>query len=117
MPLVDRYTLGGSIKIGGQDIKEVSQGSLRRSVGVVPQDTMLFNDTIGYNIGYGDLTASEDEVMAVARKAQLDSSIARMPQVRGQGHRLLEGRCAPRLWCKVLACRHLRGVGYGCSGI
>lgn len=51
-------------------------------MGVVPQDTVLFNDTIGYNIGYGNLEASQEEVMGVARKAQLDSSIARMPQVR-----------------------------------
>lgn len=59
----------------------MSQGSLRRSIGVVPQDTVLFNDTIGYNIAYGDLTAPEEDVRGVARKAQLDSSIANMPQV------------------------------------
>ncbi|CBN75449.1 iron-sulfur clusters transporter atm1, mitochondrial precursor [Ectocarpus siliculosus] len=70
----------GSIKIAGQDIKEVSQASLRRAVGVVPQDTVLFNDTIGYNIAYGDLCAGTEEVEEAARKAQLDSSIASMPQ-------------------------------------
>ncbi|CAM9655195.1 unnamed protein product [Ectocarpus sp. 6 AP-2014] len=73
----------GSIKIAGQDIKEVSQASLRREVGVVPQDTVLFNDTIGYNIAYGDLCAGTEEVEEAARKAQLDSSIASMPQGYG----------------------------------
>lgn len=70
-----------SIKIAGQDIEKVSQTSLRRAVGVVPQDTVLFNDTIGYNIAYGDLNAAAEEVAAVARKAQLDASVANMPQV------------------------------------
>ncbi|CAN0248471.1 unnamed protein product, partial [Ectocarpus sp. 13 AM-2016] len=73
----------GSIKIAGQDVKEVSQASLRRAVGVVPQDTVLFNDTIGYNIAYGDLCAGTEEVEEAARKAQLDSSIANMPQGYG----------------------------------
>lgn len=50
-------------------------------MGVVPQDTVLFNDTIGYNIAYGDLTASDAQVKEVSEKAQLDRSIARMPQV------------------------------------
>ncbi|CAN0415515.1 unnamed protein product, partial [Hapterophycus canaliculatus] len=78
-------TFFNSIKIAGQDVKEVSQASLRRAVGVVPQDTVLFNDTIGYNIAYGDLTAGEEEVEEAARKAQLDASIASMPQVsRGE---------------------------------
>jgi len=53
-------------------------------VGVVPQDTVLFNDTIGYNIAYGNLDAGPEEVTEVARKAQLDGSIASMPQVRGE---------------------------------
>lgn len=72
-----------SIKIAGQDIKGVSQTSLRQAVGVVPQDTVLFNDTIGYNIAYGDLAAGAEEVTEAARKAQLDAPIAGMPQVRG----------------------------------
>lgn len=62
----------------------MSQTSLRTAVGVVPQDTVLFNDTIGYNIAYGDLTAGPEEVTEAARKAQLDESIAGMPQVGGQ---------------------------------
>lgn len=60
----------------------MSQDSLRRAMGVVPQDTVLFNDTIGYNIAYGDLAASEEQVKEVAAKAKLDSSIDRMPDVR-----------------------------------
>lgn len=75
------FTPPRSIKIAGQDIEKVSQTSLRRAVGVVPQDTVLFNDTIGYNIAYGDLNAAAEEVAAVARKAQLDASVANMPQV------------------------------------
>ncbi|CAM9878675.1 unnamed protein product [Ascophyllum nodosum] len=70
----------GSIKVSGQEIKEVSQASLRRVVGVVPQDTVLFNDTIWYNVAYGDLSAPAEKVADVAQKAQLDASIARMPQ-------------------------------------
>lgn len=53
-------------------------------MGVVPQDTVLFNETIGYNIAYGNLDAGPGEVTEVARKAQLDGSIASMPQVRGE---------------------------------
>lgn len=64
----------------------MSQTSLRRAVGVVPQDTVLFNDTIGYNIAYGDLAAGAEEVTEAARKAQLDKSIAGMPQARGVAH-------------------------------
>lgn len=67
--------------MAGQDISEVSQESLRRAVGVVPQDTVLFNDTIWYNVAYGDLSAPAEKVAEVARKAQLDASIASMPQV------------------------------------
>ncbi|CAN0013165.1 unnamed protein product, partial [Laminaria digitata] len=71
---------GGSIEIAGQDIQKVSQASLRRAVGVVPQDTVLFNDTIGYNIAYGDLNAPPEEVAEAALKAQLHGSIANMPK-------------------------------------
>lgn len=81
---VSRDTLDApsvSVKVAGQDISEVSQASLRRAVGVVPQDTVLFNDTIWYNVAYGDLSASAEKVAEVARKAQLDASIASMPQV------------------------------------
>src|SRR5690606_21115500 len=69
----------GSIRIDGQDIREVSQLSLRRAIGIVPQDTVLFNDTIHYNIRYGRVEASDAEVAEAARAAQLDHLIAQLP--------------------------------------
>ena len=71
---------GGRVIIDGQDIREVSQQSLRAAIGVVPQDTVLFNDTIRYNIRYGRPDASEDEIRAAARLAQIDSFIEALPQ-------------------------------------
>ncbi|MCT7094638.1 ATP-binding cassette domain-containing protein, partial [Salmonella enterica] len=53
---------GGSISIDGQDIRDVTQESLRAVIGMVPQDTVLFNDTIAYNVRYGRITATEEEV-------------------------------------------------------
>ncbi|PJI43784.1 ABC transporter ATP-binding protein/permease [Ferrovibrio sp.] len=74
------YDIGsGSIRIDGQDIREVSQASLRRCIGIVPQDTVLFNDTILYNIRYGRVEASDADVAEAARLAQLDHLIARLP--------------------------------------
>ncbi len=70
---------GGSIRIDGQDIRDVSQLSLRQAIGIVPQDTVLFNDTILYNIRYGRTDASDAEVAEAARLAQLDQLIARLP--------------------------------------
>ncbi|WP_300300963.1 ABC transporter ATP-binding protein/permease [Ferrovibrio sp.] len=69
----------GCIRIDGQDIREVSQTSLRRAIGIVPQDTVLFNDTILYNIRYGRVDASDEDVAEAARLAQLDGLIARLP--------------------------------------
>ncbi|HSW15007.1 MAG TPA: ABC transporter ATP-binding protein/permease [Solimonas sp.] len=70
---------GGAIRIGGQDIRSVSQDSLRRLIGVVPQDTVLFNDTIRYNIAYGRPSAAPEEVEQAARLAHLDAFIAQLP--------------------------------------
>jgi ABC-type transport system involved in Fe-S cluster assembly fused permease/ATPase subunit len=69
----------GKIYIDGQNIQDVTQASLRKAIGIVPQDTVLFNDTIGYNIAYGDPSASIDEVHEAARAAQIDSFIKRLP--------------------------------------
>ena len=69
----------GRITIDGQDIARVSQASLRAALGLVPQDTVLFNDTIGYNIAYGRPSASQADVEAVARAAQIHDFIARQP--------------------------------------
>lgn len=71
---------GGQICIDGQDIRQVTQASLRAAIGIVPQDTVLFNDTIGYNIGYGRAEASQAEIEAAARGAQIHNFIAAQPQ-------------------------------------
>jgi len=70
---------GGRITIDGQDIARVTQTSLRAAIGIVPQDTVLFNDTIGYNIGYGREGASQAEIEAAARGAAIADFIARQP--------------------------------------
>ena len=69
----------GSITIDGQDIRDVTQTSLRAAVGMVPQDTVLFNDTIAYNIRYGRMDATEEAVQQAAELAQIDVFIASMP--------------------------------------
>jgi len=70
----------GSILIDGQNIQDVTQASLRKAIGIVPQDTVLFNDTIGYNIAYGNPSASMKEVHEAARAAQIDNFIERLPE-------------------------------------
>src|SRR3954451_9907746 len=70
---------GGAIEIDGQDIRDVTQDSLRRSIGVVPQDTVLFNDTIFYNIAYGRPEATREEVEAAARLAHIHDFVAALP--------------------------------------
>ncbi len=72
-------TTGGRILIDGQDIAQVRQATLRAAIGIVPQDTVLFNDTIGYNIAYGRDGASQDEVEAAARGAAIHGFIASTP--------------------------------------
>ncbi|MDX2288699.1 MAG: ABC transporter ATP-binding protein/permease [Hyphomicrobiaceae bacterium] len=69
----------GRVLIDGQDLRDVTQKSLRAAIGVVPQDTVLFNDTIAYNIRYGRHDASEEEVLAAARLAQIDTFIKALP--------------------------------------
>jgi ATP-binding cassette subfamily B protein len=70
---------GGAIMIDGQDIRDVTQDSLRASIGIVPQDTVLFNDTIYYNIAYGRPSATREEVMAAARAAHIHEFIESLP--------------------------------------
>ena len=70
----------GRITVDGQDIRDVTLASLRDSIGVVPQDTVLFNDTIGYNISYGDPTAPIERIERAARLAHLDGLLANLPQ-------------------------------------
>ena len=71
---------GGRVTIDGQDIREVTQSTLRGAMGVVPQDTVLFNDTIRYNIRYGRAGASPAEVEEAAKLAQIDGFIRQMPE-------------------------------------
>ena len=70
----------GRVTIDGQDIRDVTQKSLRRAIGIVPQDTVLFNDTIKYNIRYGRIGASDEEVKEAARLAQIDPNNKAAPQ-------------------------------------
>ncbi len=71
---------GGSVEIDGQDLRHVSQSSLRAALGVVPQDTVMFNDSIAYNIAYARPDASREEIERAARLAHLDEFIARLPE-------------------------------------
>jgi ATP-binding cassette subfamily B protein len=71
---------GGRITIDGQDIRQVTQGSLRQAIGIVPQDTVLFNDTVEYNIAYGRPGATRAEVEAAARAAHIHDFIAGTPK-------------------------------------
>lgn len=73
-------THSGNIRIDGQDIRKVTLESLRKSIGVVPQDTVLFNDTVFHNIHYGRLSASEEEVYNAARQAAIHDTIIKFPQ-------------------------------------
>ncbi len=69
----------GRILVDGQDIREVTQASLRAAIGVVPQDSVLFNDTIAYNIGYGRIGASQEEIREAARLARIADFIEQLP--------------------------------------
>jgi ATP-binding cassette subfamily B protein len=71
--------LGGAVRIDGQDLRDVTQDSLHAQIGVVPQDTVLFNDTVHYNIAYGRPEASEAEVIAAARAAKIHDFILSLP--------------------------------------
>jgi len=69
----------GSVTIDGQDLRDVTQASLRAVIGIVPQDTVLFNDTVRYNIAYGRIGANEAEIKEAARHAQIDKFIVELP--------------------------------------
>ena len=73
-------TTAGKVMIDGQDIRDVTQESLRAAIGVVPQDTVLFNDTIRYNIAYGSPGASQAEIEAAARAAQVHDFVLKLPE-------------------------------------
>lgn len=69
----------GAIRIDGQDLRDVTQGSIHAQIGVVPQDTVLFNDTVRYNIAYGRDGATEDEIVAAAKAAKIHDFISSLP--------------------------------------
>ena len=69
----------GALRIDGQDVRDVTQESLHAQIGVVPQDTVLFNDTVHYNIAYGRPDASEDEIIAAAKAAKIHDFITSLP--------------------------------------
>ena len=71
---------GGRVLIDGQDVRQVTQQSLRASVGIVPQDTVLFNDSIRYNIRYGRVDASDEEIEAAAKLAQIHDFVTTLPE-------------------------------------
>ena len=70
----------GAIRVDGLDVRAYTQASLRAAIGIVPQDTVLFNDTLGYNLRYGNPEASDEAVLAAIRAAHLDAFIAKLPQ-------------------------------------
>ncbi len=70
---------GGALCIDGQDVRAVTQESLRRQIGVVPQDAVLFNDTVGYNIGYGQAGATQVQIVEAAKAAQIHDFISKLP--------------------------------------
>ena len=70
----------GRITIAGQEIRSVTQGSVRQAIGIVPQDTVLFNDTVAYNIAYGRPGATQDEIESAARAARIHDFIASTPK-------------------------------------
>lgn len=71
---------GGAITVDGRDLRDYTQQSLRAAIGIVPQDTVLFNDTLAYNLHYGNPSADADAVQAAIRAARLDAFIAKLPQ-------------------------------------
>jgi ATP-binding cassette subfamily B protein len=87
----------GSVTIDGYDVREVTQASLRKQMGVVTQDTFLFSDTVMNNIRYGRLDATDDEVIAAAETAHVDPFVQRMPEgyeteLGEQGSQLSQGQ-------------------------
>jgi ATP-binding cassette subfamily B protein len=82
----------GAIRVDGQDVRDVRQASLRQAIGIVPQDTVLFNETIGYNIRYGRPSASDEAAIAAAKLAKIHDFVESLPQgyATGVGERGLK---------------------------
>ena len=81
LKLLFRYydAQGGRILIDDQDIRDITLDSLRRSIGIVPQDTPLFNDTIEFNVRYGRIDCTEQEMIAAAKRARIHDTVAKFP--------------------------------------
>lgn len=71
---------GGAVRINGVDVRDMTQASLRRHIGIVPQDTVLFNDSIMYNIAYGNPSASHEQIIAAARAARIHDFVESLPE-------------------------------------
>ena len=71
--------VSGAVRLDGHDLRDVTQASVRAAIGMVPQDTVMFNSTIGYNIGYGRNGASQDDIAAASKMASIDQFIAGLP--------------------------------------
>jgi len=71
---------GGTVSVDGRSLHDITQDSLRKSIGIVPQDTVLFNDTIGYNIAYAKPEVTQDEIEAAARDAQIHDFVTGLPK-------------------------------------
>ncbi|PNP60276.1 hypothetical protein THARTR1_00300 [Trichoderma harzianum] len=80
IPAGKKVAVGGRILIDDQDVRDVTVDSLRRAIGVVPQDTPLFNDTVEHNIRYGQIDASHDQVVAAAKRARIHDIIEKFPE-------------------------------------
>ena len=91
----------GRILVDGQDIRDLTLESLRKAIGVVPQDTPLFNNTIEHNIRYGRIDATEDQVLAVAKRAKIHDTIVSFPAgyqtMVGERGMMISGKLSPSL--------------------
>ena len=104
---------GGRITVDGQDIRDVQQASLRAAIGIVPQDTVLFNDSIEYNIAYGKPGATHDEIVAAARLAQIHDFIASLPDgLRDAGRRARPQAVRRREAARRHRARHSQGAAH-----
>ena len=84
---------GGRITVDGHDVRDLTQDSVRRAIGIVPQDTVLFNDTVAYNIGYGRPDATQEDIVAAAKAAKIHDFIVSTPQ----GYQTMVGECGLKL--------------------
>lgn len=101
----------GRILIDGQDIRDVTTESLRRAIGVVPQDTPLFNNTIEHNIQYGRISATAEEVLAASKRAKIHDIISSFPEgyqtMVGERGMMISGKTSPKLNATAILAEYL----------